>query len=608
MSIIVKHQRSNSAPDGKSSTSANWDRAVDFVNKDLLSVCNQTGGSETLLHKTKRIRNDKLDSLKQDVERLQMMLKRQRATKGVMEEALARPSSLFIAEDSTDPSESQNLIKDITLLELEVMQLEQLLLSMYRDAFEMRTREQTLVSGVLNREDSNAERQMALSHQLATPPKTIKGNSPNARAKSGSLVSRILNFSPGSRSFNDTKYGEKGSRKAKSPISFSQPISFPRKKENKGFPSPATCELWREVMSAEVNATSSTVHDSNNSSNRLSEELVRCMSAIYCKLADPPISTLGSAISPSPSCSSGSTFSSRDLSINDGWSPHKSDSFDSMTTSSTFQGETLGEISTPYASMVAVQWIHTGVERLQCAEKMLHNFRSLVQQLEAINPGDFRHEEKLAFWLNIYNALMMHAYLAYGIPRSHTKRISLLQKASYKIGLHSVNAHTIESTILGCKTHRPSQWIQALLSPVSKFRTLHKHAYALDRPEPLACFALCSGWHSDPPLRVYTAKGVYQELEVAKKEFLRANITLHREYCKVVLPRLLESFSKETSMGSLNLLDWVCESLPEKQRKEVRACVAVRPNNRCVEWAPHNISFRYLFVRDLARWFPANHS
>lgn len=106
----------------------------------------------------------------------------------------------------------------------------------------------------------------------------------------------------------------------------------------------------------------------------------------------------------------------------------------------------------------------------------------MVEQLEQVNPGKMNHEQKVAFWINIYNALMMHvkadstllldfnpcvtslkfalvrlelpsrasccrelafatcvvaylvlvhpwqAYLAYGIPRNRLKRLSLLQK------------------------------------------------------------------------------------------------------------------------------------------------------------------------------------
>lgn len=330
------------------------------------------------------------------------------------------------------------------------------------------------------------------------------------------------------------------------------------------------------------------------------------MAAIYCKLADPPIPYLGS-VSPSSSHSSFSTVSSKELS-SDGWSPRRlRDSSFSMSPTRSSQWRLVSENTSPYTSMVAVHWICVDNERLHYAEKMLQNFRFLVQQLERLNPGKLKHEEKLAFWLNIYNALMMHAYLAYGIPRSHVKRVSLLQKASYKIGLHSINAHTIEHSLLGCRSSRPAQWIQALLTPVSKFRASQRQAYALDKPEPLACFAICCGGYSDPAVRVYTAKNVYQELDSAKREFLQSNVMIRKDN-KVLMPRVLEAFARELSMGSLGLLEWICQNVSEHQKRDLRTSMKMRSYSKCIEWTPYNFNFRYLFVRDLARWFPPNSS
>ena len=32
----------------------------------------------------------------------------------------------------------------------------------------------------------------------------------------------------------------------------------------------------------------------------------------------------------------------------------------------------------------------------------------MVEQLEKVDPSKLKHDEKLAFWINIYNALLMH--------------------------------------------------------------------------------------------------------------------------------------------------------------------------------------------------------
>lgn len=37
--------------------------------------------------------------------------------------------------------------------------------------------------------------------------------------------------------------------------------------------------------------------------------------------------------------------------------------------------------------------------------------RSLVSRLEEVDPKKMKHEEKLAFWINVHNVLVMHVII-----------------------------------------------------------------------------------------------------------------------------------------------------------------------------------------------------
>lgn len=41
-------------------------------------------------------------------------------------------------------------------------------------------------------------------------------------------------------------------------------------------------------------------------------------------------------------------------------------------------------------------------------DNFLGSCRSLVSRLEEVNPRKMKHEEKLAFWINVHNSLAMH--------------------------------------------------------------------------------------------------------------------------------------------------------------------------------------------------------
>ena len=118
------------------------------------------------------------------------------------------------------------------------------------------------------------------------------------------------------------------------------------------------------------------MEQSFESSNKLSEELVRCMAAIYCNLADPPIPLLGSLTSPTSSSSSSSvsTVSLKEFS-SEGWSPHwRTQSPFTPSPTNVSQRRTAGS-SSPHSSMIAVNWINVDNDKLHYAEKMLQNFK-----------------------------------------------------------------------------------------------------------------------------------------------------------------------------------------------------------------------------------------
>ncbi|XP_019056635.1 PREDICTED: uncharacterized protein LOC104801646 [Tarenaya hassleriana] len=133
---------------------------------------------------------------------------------------------------------------------------------------------------------------------------------------------------------------------------------------------------------------------------------------------------------------------------------------------------------------------------------MLQNFRALVRKLEKVDPGTMSWEQKLAFWINIHNALMMHAYIAYGTSEGTARKI--LSKAAYNVGGECISAYHIWSSILGI---RSLQSALTMFSLARNSKTCNStHAYALDYPEPLVHFALSSGTQTDPMVHVYTAK------------------------------------------------------------------------------------------------------
>ncbi|RRT76099.1 hypothetical protein B296_00004578 [Ensete ventricosum] len=77
--------------------------------------------------------------------------------------------------------------------------------------------------------------------------------------------------------------------------------------------------------------------------------------------------------------------------------------------------------------------------------------------------------------------------------------------AMCNIGGRSINAAMIQGYILGYRTHCSGQWLRTLLYSRLKQKARDEwRAYAIEQPEPLLHFALCSGSHSDPAVNFLT--------------------------------------------------------------------------------------------------------
>ncbi|RRT61849.1 hypothetical protein B296_00017781 [Ensete ventricosum] len=146
--------------------------------------------------------------------------------------------------------------------------------------------------------------------------------------------------------------------------------------------------------------------------------------------------------------------------------------------------------------------------------------------------------------------------------------------------------------------HPPGQWLRSLLFSQVKIKDGDEwKAYAIRNPEPLIRFALCSGSHSDPAVGVYSPKRLFHQLESAKMEYIHATVTIRKGY-KILLPRLVDFFAKDSNQSTQELLDMIKCYLPERLRLVINGCNE-SSCRKIIQWVPHNFSFRYLLPREL---------
>ncbi|XP_055361013.1 uncharacterized protein zgc:152951 isoform X1 [Betta splendens] len=138
----------------------------------------------------------------------------------------------------------------------------------------------------------------------------------------------------------------------------------------------------------------------------------------------------------------------------------------------------------------------------------------LAIQLQRVELLSLSREEKLAFFINIYNALVIHGYLRLGPPSNIWQRYRFFNYVSYFIGGEVFTLQDIENGVLRGNRKGVAQ----LRRPFSKSDP--RLQVALPDAEPLVHFALNCGAKGCPPIKTYTPQDIDSQLRTAAEAFL----------------------------------------------------------------------------------------
>ncbi|XP_074285829.1 uncharacterized protein LOC141611232 [Silene latifolia] len=479
------------------------------------------------------------------------------------------------------------IMKEIAMLELEVMHLERHLLSLYEKAFDRR-----ITSPLCS--DFKDTKQVKVSFDCSSMSYQDEqvSNSTPLKEYYGAQDQQDIVGSSIHRSHSSL------SRHSAYPLVQSPPLTVKIADAVHSYHSLPLRLLENATAEASDYAMSYDSCQTRQTANWVSEEMIRCISTIYCKLA---ANTKTRNIFSSPVVSSISLMSCSTSAEFHLWSPLKMNSSLDLNSDVSVYGS-CQEFSGPYTEMIEVLHICRDSAKMKEINPTLQKFSSLVRKLEAINPSKLKHEEKLAFWINVHNALVMHAYLVYGVSQIKLKRVSLLLKAAYNIGGQTVSAGMMQNFILGSRLPFLGQWLLHLFHRNTKSRKRDDtKGFATDHSEPLSYFALCCGSRSDPPVRVYTPKRVYQELIAARGDYILSNYKVNKEQNKVLLPKTVETYAKDSGLHPEDFRSILEQIIPaDLQRSKVSRYHWLKKGQKGIGWIPHDFSFRYQFHMEMS--------
>lgn len=157
--------------------------------------------------------------------------------------------------------------------------------------------------------------------------------------------------------------------------------------------------------------------------------------------------------------------------------------------------------------------------------------------LQAVSLGDLNgRQPRLAFWINVYNALVFHGIVAAGIRRTVREMRGFYGRVCYRIGGFVLSADDVEHGIL--RGNARHGWLRR-----RPFRARDSRlALAVYPVDPRIHFAITCGAQSCPPVGAYRASALDQQLDLAARNFLNQAVAVDGQG-RVTCSRILEWYA-----------------------------------------------------------------
>jgi hypothetical protein len=206
-------------------------------------------------------------------------------------------------------------------------------------------------------------------------------------------------------------------------------------------------------------------------------------------------------------------------------------------------------------------------------ERSMIAFLDSAAALKDVEVNHLGEKERLAFFLNLYHVMIMHAFLVLGPPDSTFKSISYFNTIAYQCSDDIFSLTELEHCIIRAAMNYPSQFVSKFVLPKSQF------CFALSQPDYRINFALNCGSVSNPDVvPIYSAITLDTQLDSAARCYLEYASEV-RASCKragsvtMTLPRICQWFADDFGNGSTNdVVRCIERFLDDSKRKLVAAC------------------------------------
>lgn len=151
---------------------------------------------------------------------------------------------------------------------------------------------------------------------------------------------------------------------------------------------------------------------------------------------------------------------------------------------------------------------------LQRSEQM-HNLGQIIGRLHSFDPAGLPGlERQRAFWINLYNLLILHGVVALKVSGSVMRQRAFFTRIAYRVGGLRFSANDIEHGLLRANAGHP-------YLPGAQFRRGDSRLRYVLPLDPRIHFALNCASQSCPPIAAYRADQLDSQLDLAAAAFIQ---------------------------------------------------------------------------------------
>ncbi|KAJ3429973.1 hypothetical protein M0812_22973 [Anaeramoeba flamelloides] len=201
-------------------------------------------------------------------------------------------------------------------------------------------------------------------------------------------------------------------------------------------------------------------------------------------------------------------------------------------------------------------------------------FSELSSQLQNVTFNCLKNEDdKLRFWINLYNTLVLHSFIINGFPKDKAHYEKLLKQSKYLINQQYLSLNDIYHGILRCNVNPKNNNRNYFKTQLNGFNDL-----ILQKID-LRIHFLCYQYSFPSFITVYHKKNFQSSLQKITKKVLQPLVQINQNKNQILLPYVFNIYENDFECNH-NIIDWINLQLNTNYKLKKKNSFTIKYSNK----------------------------